>query len=292
MFSEIRKSIASILYERTTSPLYGTLIISWCIVNWKIIYVTLFVSESVLPKNKVDYIVEHYTSDVCLLYIWPILLTIGLIGIAPFLSNGAYALSLWFRKKKIEQKNKIEGSTLITKDQYEDIQKEIATRTREYKETLQTTLDDVKLFRDRAEQLQTRVKSNDDDLKAFKIVNAIYGRGLSKYKDVTEILNLRIVSNGPLNFNVDNATFGVTGANNDPAFTHWKELLVTYQYDSKYVTFKAVEGDSVRIVNGIFEIHAGFASPRIDKAIKAEQDSEETQKAYARHTANPQVPPK
>jgi hypothetical protein len=45
MQSEIKKSINSILFERLTSPLYGTLIISWLIWNWKIIYLTLFVDS-------------------------------------------------------------------------------------------------------------------------------------------------------------------------------------------------------------------------------------------------------
>ena len=56
MISDFRKSINSILYERVSSPLFGTFVISWLIWNWKITYLTLFVSESNLDKNKLEYI--------------------------------------------------------------------------------------------------------------------------------------------------------------------------------------------------------------------------------------------
>ncbi|MEO8234966.1 MAG: hypothetical protein ABI549_06080 [Flavobacterium sp.] len=37
---EIKKSISAILYERTTSPLFGTFIFSWLLWNWKIPYLS------------------------------------------------------------------------------------------------------------------------------------------------------------------------------------------------------------------------------------------------------------
>lgn len=45
MFDELKKSISAILYERTTSPLFGSFILSWTVWNWKIFYITLFISE-------------------------------------------------------------------------------------------------------------------------------------------------------------------------------------------------------------------------------------------------------
>ena len=50
------KSVNSILKERLTSPLFGTLIITWLVSNWEIVYVTLFVSEKYLKENRIDYI--------------------------------------------------------------------------------------------------------------------------------------------------------------------------------------------------------------------------------------------
>jgi hypothetical protein len=38
MLDDFRKSINSVLYERMTSPLFGALLISWCIWNWDILY--------------------------------------------------------------------------------------------------------------------------------------------------------------------------------------------------------------------------------------------------------------
>ncbi|MCP4460990.1 MAG: hypothetical protein GY816_23665 [Cytophagales bacterium] len=52
IFDETRKSINSALYERVSSPLYGTLIISWLVWNWEIVYLTFFVNESRIEMTK------------------------------------------------------------------------------------------------------------------------------------------------------------------------------------------------------------------------------------------------
>lgn len=54
--NEFLKSIRAVLYDRVASPFYGTLIISWLLWNWKIPYVTFFVSESLLKMTKIEYI--------------------------------------------------------------------------------------------------------------------------------------------------------------------------------------------------------------------------------------------
>ena len=61
MLTELRKSTNAILFERVTSPFFGTLVISWSLWNWKIIYLTFFVNEELLKgTNKIDYIVSNY----------------------------------------------------------------------------------------------------------------------------------------------------------------------------------------------------------------------------------------
>jgi len=61
MLDDIKKSLNEIIYERTTSPLYGTLIISWLIWNWRIVYLTFFISEKKITKNKIDFILSNYS---------------------------------------------------------------------------------------------------------------------------------------------------------------------------------------------------------------------------------------
>jgi hypothetical protein len=113
MITELRKSINSILYQRVSSPLFGTLMLSWVVWNWKIVYLTFFINAKEIEQNKIDYIVEKL-SDANFLIWYPLISVFILLTIIPFVSNGAYWLSLKFEKWKKEQNNNIEKEQLKT----------------------------------------------------------------------------------------------------------------------------------------------------------------------------------
>ena len=138
MFSEFRKSINSILFERVTSPLFGTLTISWLLLNWRIPYLTLFVSESKIKETKIDYILSNY-ADVHFLITYPIISTAILITLVPFISNGAYWLSLKFKKWKIDKKNEIEKTQLLSLEQSINLRKELRENELEFEKILEST---------------------------------------------------------------------------------------------------------------------------------------------------------
>ena len=89
MFDELRKSFNAALYERASSPLFGTFFASWPVINWKIIYLTLFVSESNVSGSKIDYILNHYF-DIKHLVTYPTISTLFVLIIVPFATNGSY----------------------------------------------------------------------------------------------------------------------------------------------------------------------------------------------------------
>lgn len=133
---EVKKSIKSILYERTTSPLYGTFIISWLIWNWKIIYVTLFVSENSIQLDKLSYLLKNHFIDKYNLILLPILSTIVLLTVFPFISNGAYWLKLNFDKWKKEKKNEVELRQLITIEQSIELREQIVNQEERFEKIL------------------------------------------------------------------------------------------------------------------------------------------------------------
>jgi hypothetical protein len=128
---DFRKSIKEILYERTTSPLYGTFIISWLIWNWKIVYITLFVSEKQIGLDKLTYIDTNLISMNNIIW-FPILSTIVLLLIFPFISNGAYWLSLIFKRWRNDKKNKVESKQLLTMEQSISMRKQITEQENYY----------------------------------------------------------------------------------------------------------------------------------------------------------------
>lgn len=183
---EIKKSISAILYERTTSPLFGTFIFSWLLWNWKIPYLSFFVSENKLQLNKVDYIVTNY-NDIHYLLTFPLVSTLILLTIIPFLSNGAYWLSINFENWKLKHKNLIESKQLLTVEQSIELREQILKQEERFSklvqdknleiETLKKQIDSVKtlgkveIIADSSnmelEKLAERIMSNSEELITF-----------------------------------------------------------------------------------------------------------------------------
>ena len=136
IMEEIKKSFNAILYKRTTSPLYGTFIITWLIWNWKSVYVTLFVSEKTIKKDKLTYILENHFIDDKHWLIYPIFSTILLLTIFPFISNGAYWLSLKFSKWKRDKKNEVELKQLLTHEQSIELREQILNQAERFEKLL------------------------------------------------------------------------------------------------------------------------------------------------------------
>ena len=108
------KSVKAILYDRITSPFYGTLIVSWLIWNWRIVYLTIFISEDSLDGvMKIDYIVEHYVNISCLVWL-PLGSTVVLIGGMPVITNLAYNVSMYYNNKLKIIKQAFEDEQLLT----------------------------------------------------------------------------------------------------------------------------------------------------------------------------------
>lgn len=135
MFDDVNKSVKAVLYERTTSPFFGTLILSWLVWNWKIVYLTFFISEENLSINKVDFIQLNYCDEQYLI-LYPALSTILLLTIIPFASNGSFWLSLQFNQWKKAQKNIIEKKQLLTLEQSIELRQELMDEESKFEKLL------------------------------------------------------------------------------------------------------------------------------------------------------------
>lgn len=145
MINDLKSSINSILNERLVSPLFGTFIFSWTVWNWKIIYLTFFVSEKILKTDKITYILDNFYEEK-VLYVYPLISTIILLTIAPFLSNGTYWLSLIFNQWKINKKNEVQKNQLITLEQSIALREQIKNRENRFEELLEDKKNQIKLL--------------------------------------------------------------------------------------------------------------------------------------------------
>ncbi|RYH73378.1 hypothetical protein EVU94_09275 [Flavobacteriaceae bacterium 144Ye] len=101
---ETTNSIKDAIKERFSNPFLGKFLLAWIIWNWKISYMTLFVSEDKLSTNKMEFVSDYLRADNFLdfinIYIIPLFITALLIWVIPFLSNIAFNVSEDYRKKR------------------------------------------------------------------------------------------------------------------------------------------------------------------------------------------------
>lgn len=136
MISDLKKSFSAILNERVSSPFYGALIVSWLVWNWKIVYLTIFISENTLKTDKITHIVDNY-SDLSHLIIYPLLSTIFIVAIVPFFSNGSYWLFLIFNQWKINKQNEVQKKELLTLEQSIALREQIKSQEKRFEELLE-----------------------------------------------------------------------------------------------------------------------------------------------------------
>ena len=177
MITDLRTSINSILYQRVTSPLFGTFIVAWLIWNWKIFYTTFIIDSDKIEKTRIDYIVENYNDPWNLIW-FPLISTILLITIVPFISNGAYWLSLKFEQWRVDNKHKIERKQLLTLEQSIQLREQILDYEKKFESILKEKDDEIeqlKLLIEKSSENQEGIKpgSQNDEKDVVKLFNII-----------------------------------------------------------------------------------------------------------------------
>lgn len=124
MLDDITTTIKAQLYERVSSPLLGSFLISWSLINYKLI---LILFSSLSAPEKITYIefnlfssIEDYMLKGVFL---PLLATLAIILIYPYPAAKIYEISRTNRKKLKEIQQKIDDETPITRDEARKIRK-------------------------------------------------------------------------------------------------------------------------------------------------------------------------
>ncbi len=158
---DLANSIKTILNERISSPFYGSFIITWLLWNWKIPYVTFFINSSALKINKIDYILSN-CNDLHYLITYPIVSTILIIGIVPFITNTAYWITLLFDQWRLNKKIGVEKKQLLTLEQSLQIRAEMQSSEEKYEKLLQNKDVEIERLKKHIEALKEFTPSIDD----------------------------------------------------------------------------------------------------------------------------------
>lgn len=251
MWSEIKKSVSSIFVERVSSPFYGSFIFSWVVWNWKIVYLTIFISqENIKPLNKIEYILLHY-NNLYYLLLWPFLSAIFLVTVVPLLSNWLFKVYLFYEKQRRTWLEQSDSTRRLTIERSAQIQNDMLELEMKHQKQVELKDNDLKVSREQIEKLsgeKLKLQENliklDEGNKKFKILYAQYGKN-DTFSDVTSIIKELLDSANK--FLVKNSVLG-----GDPIFGFHKELLIVFNKEGSIHVFNAKEYYEVELKDESF----------------------------------------
>lgn len=118
--SDFLKSISSPFVERARSPIVGPFLVSWSIINWKIIYITVFLSNEILaPLNKLDFV--YGLVNWCRCFWLPLVITLVYIFLMPFVDRLVMKFTEYQKRKNLDLKLEIGGKFRVDGNKFYDL---------------------------------------------------------------------------------------------------------------------------------------------------------------------------
>lgn len=168
MLGEVAKTIKAGLYERVTSPLLGSFLISWTIWNYKFIAV---IFASIPPQEKISLIENtifpNITSSLLRGGLYPLLTTIVFIFIYPYPAR--FVFEFWRKEQKTlkEIRQRIEDETPLTIDEARKIKREALNIELKYDAEIEAKNNEIKRLKEELEAtkqkyLKVQIVDTDD----------------------------------------------------------------------------------------------------------------------------------
>jgi hypothetical protein len=230
-------SFERLFRERVTSPLFSTFIVTWILWNWKIFYLTLFISpELINPHNKIEFITVNYL-NVCEGLIYPLISSGILLFVIPFGEKYVYKSYLYFRSERHKMKEKSESEKLLSIEESAAIRLEMLEQSDTHRRQLARKDEEIKV---RDQQISTLR----NERQRLKIYYAAYGNTKvpDKWKEVTQDVAKVVDANNVLRFTIGNNAFTV----GDPSPGDLKDFFMVFEQAGTVKSFWAKENNSVR----------------------------------------------
>ncbi len=149
MFEDTMKTIKAMLYERISSPLLGTFVLSWCLWNYRfliIIFSTIPVSDKF---NLIDAIIFP-SQKIALLkgMAYPLMTTAFFIYVYPYPAKKVYEFWRARQKDLKEARQRIEDEEPLTREEATMIRSEMYRMTKEHQEEITKRDAEIERIRD------------------------------------------------------------------------------------------------------------------------------------------------
>lgn len=169
MIEDIVKSIKANLYERTTSPLFGTLAISWALWNYKI-FVVIF-SDMEAP-DKIAYLQSSLYADLwdklLSLVLWPLVIALFFLFVYPYPAK--WVFRFWRKKQKElrDIRSEIENETLLSLEESRGVRRQLIDIQNEYDVQLRKLSEDLERTKQQLTESQSTVEALTSQLQEAK----------------------------------------------------------------------------------------------------------------------------
>lgn len=178
---ETFKKIFEPFKERTKSPFYSAFVVSWLIVNWRIIYF-IFTNEMITGgKHKYNYLEEFLqlcsTQGFLNLLFYPLVFTSIYIFIIPIIDLFVFKYSENKRQQRLDKKYEITRKHTVSGDKYVDLLLDFS-KQKESLSIIKLQLDEeaknIESFANENRELKSRAINYESRIDQLGIVNDLY----------------------------------------------------------------------------------------------------------------------
>lgn len=140
MWDDITKSIKASLHDRTSSPLAGAFIVSWCVINYEVLVLLLLGNDKPVERiENIKHLAYMNWADGSLhLFGLPLATALFWIFLYPYPAKLAFKFSKARSEELIALKNEIEKKTLLTQEQSDEIRIQMENAKHEYVRSLES----------------------------------------------------------------------------------------------------------------------------------------------------------
>lgn len=176
MIKEITNSIKASLYQRVSSPLYGTYICSWAIYNWEFVLPLIFGTKKFddrIADFKLGLYPETTGFEFSTVFV-PLVITAVLLALQPLLQRFIFIYTEWNKSEGLKKRDQYSSETMLTLEQSNELRASTQKIQQFHQEVLKNKEEEVNEYK---HQLETKESS----------INSINENNLRLLEDVTKL---------------------------------------------------------------------------------------------------------
>ncbi|EHZ2756380.1 hypothetical protein K5N53_004544, partial [Vibrio vulnificus] len=159
------------LYQRVSSPLYGTYICSWVIYNWEVVLPLVFGTKQ-FDERISDFKVGLYPEATGFDYstvLVPLGITAALLTLQPLLQRFIFIYTEWNKSEGLKKRDQYSSETMLTLDQSNELRASVQKVQQFHQEVLKNKEEEVSEYKRQLESKDISINSvNDNNLKLIE----------------------------------------------------------------------------------------------------------------------------